>query len=493
MALALRQYQQELVDSVEGYLWNEGGNSILMQLPTGGGKTYTAASIFLNLFKQGGTGGIFVHRIEVVKQLFKAFTNLGIPTGVIAPGYAAQRHLPMQVGSIQAYNRRDKYNFDLLGIDEAHHASAKTYTDIRSSHSASKYMGITATPYRLKGNGLHEHFDKMVCGPTTLQLQNDNFLCPYDLIVNPLDLSKLRNISTVGGDYNEMELEELMDNGKITADIVESWKEYAFMKKTIVFCVGVNHSKHVAEKYNLEGIKAVHLESNGAYIFSQKEQKMVKWEIKNAREKAIELFEQGVIRVITNVAIATEGTDIPGIECVILARPTKSLSLYLQMCGRGSRILPGKFYYTLLDCANNVMEHGLPDDEHDWFKHFYGTAKKGKSKTDGEKIVKVTDTTGEIMILDLEEVERTFPQGIKGLKMERITGDFRIGLFNECLKDVKDSGFKKGAAYYRFCDILRSRGSFPNYMELLAISRKLGHKEGWAYYENKRWLQTLSK
>lgn len=467
--MQLRPYQETLVSTVEDHLWKNGGNSIMMQLGTGGGKSVTAGKIIRDLVNRGGRAMILVHREEIIKQLYQTMTRLGIPSGVIAPKYPRNVNLPVQVGSVQTYTRRDDWDCDLLCFDEAHHAQASTYLKIRERHHKADFLGITATPYRLNGKGFNDIFETITCGPSTLQLEQSGFLSPADIYINPLDIDSLRQVGTVAGDYDENLLAKLMDDKSITADIVDAYKNHALLKRAIVFAVNVNHSKHLAEMFNAQGIKAAHLDANS-----------------KDREMIIRNFQNGDIKVLCNVAIATEGTDIPGIECVILARPTKSLSLYLQMVGRGSRIVPGKLCYILLDCANNIMEHGLPNEEFDWNAHFIGSYKKSKNKSN-DSLVKITKEDGEQLILSLSDISEQFPQGIKGLHMQRIDGAFRIGLFNECLKETTGRGFSKAAAYYRFCDALKERGSYPNYMELLAIAKKLGHKQGWAWYEHIAW------
>lgn len=467
ISMNLRPYQQKLVDSVESHFRTN--NSIMMQLSTGGGKSYTAGSIIKNVVDNGGRAMILAHRIEIIKQLHNSLIKLGVPAGVISPGYPKTPNLPVQVGSVQTYNRRDDWKCDLLCYDEAHHSPSKTYVDIRDRHIDAKYLGITATPYRLNGRGFGDMFETITCGPSTLQLEQDLHLCPADAYSNPLDPNSLRQIGTLAGDYDEGMLAEFMESGNITADIVEEWKERALGKRTIVFAVNVKHSKSIAERFNKAGIKAVHLDADS-----------------KDRDMIIRQFLLGNIKVLCNVAIATEGTDIPGIECVIVARPTKSLSLWLQMTGRGSRTVDGKLFYILLDFANNILEHGLPNEEHDWESHFWGTAKKkGKNKRD--MLMKVTLDDGEQMVMSLEEVEDAFPQGMKGIRLQRIDGVFRIALFNECLMAVSNMGLKKGNAYFRFCEVLKERGSVPNYMELLAISKKLGYKKDWALYEANAW------
>lgn len=469
--MQLRPYQETLVSSVQDYLWKDNQDSIMMQLGTGGGKSVCVGKIIKDLVDSGGRAMILAHRVEIIKQLHNTLTRLGIHSGVIAPGYPKMSRLPVQVGSVQTYSRRDDLHCDLLSFDEAHHAQASSYLKIRERHSNAKYLGITATPYRLNGKGFDDIFKDIRCGPSTIQLEQSGYLSPAEVYINPLDINSLRQVGTVAGDYDENMLAEFMDSKNITADIVDAYKNHALFKRAIVFAVSVNHSKHIAEEFNKEGIKAVHLDANS-----------------KDREIILRNFENGNIKVLCNVGIATEGTDIPGIECVIMARPTKSLSLCLQMIGRGSRVIAGKLSYILLDCANNVLEHGLPNEEHDWRSHFFGLHKKHKKKRkDGEMIVKVTTESGEQLLLTMEEIEENFPQGMKGIKMERIDGVFRIALFNECLKETIGRGFRKGSSYYRFCDALKERGGHPNYLELLAIAKKLGYKQDWAWYESLAW------
>lgn len=349
-ALELRPYQADIVDRVRVEM-QAGHRSILVQLPTGAGKTAIATDMLGKAERKGIPGLFLVHRRELVRQTIKAFTKVGLRYGVIAAGYLENKSPLVQLGSINTYSRRISRFAKpaLVAWDEAHHLAAAGWASIHAGLPQARHVGFTATPERLDGTGLGQYFSKMVKGPTTSWLIENEFLSPYRLYAPPG--VNVAGVHSRMGDFVKSELSAAADRPTITGDAIREYRRRCDGRRAIVFCVTIEHSKHVASQFNAAGIKAVHID--GETPISE-------------RDSALESFERGDIQVVCNVELFGEGFDLPALECVICLRPTQSLAFWLQMCGRALRICDDKDRAVILDHAGNVERHGLPDDERIW-------------------------------------------------------------------------------------------------------------------------------
>lgn len=373
--MKLRSYQLEIVDKI----LSNPKSSDLIQLATGGGKTVIAGQICNTFLSKGKKVLFLAHREELISQpKEKLFSQFGIDSSIIMAKHKSDLETPMQIASVQTFNRRLNFEPNVIIIDEAHHSTAATYQRVIKAYPNAKLIGLTATPYRLSGKGFKDTFQNLITSRTVKQLENEGFLVPAKCYSYPIGHDKLSRIKITGGDYNEQELEELMLDRVLIEDIVVSYEAHAKGKKMIVFASTVSHSKAICQRLNEMGIKSLHVDANS----------------KN-RSEIINEFRYGQFNVLCNVGIATEGVDIPEIKAVCLARPTKSLALYLQMAGRGARPFDSKSEYLLLDHSDNFFHHGAPNKEHEWERFF-----KGKSKSN------IKDTTD-----DRREFELIFEDG----------------------------------------------------------------------------------
>jgi len=251
-------------------------------------------------------------------------------------------------------------------VHNCHHTGAKTWSDTIKYFKSKgcKIIGLTATPERLDGKGLGEHFDVMVEGPTVAWLIENGFLSKFKVFA-PSSVST-EGIHTRMGDYAKDELDALMDKPSITGNAVENYLKYARGKKALCFCVSIAHSKHVVEQFTANGISSAHIDGT----MDSKE-----------RDKIVADFSSGKFLVLSNVEILGEGFDVPSAEAAILLRPTQSVSLHLQQCGRILRPSPGKEFSVILDHAGNCLRHGLPDDEREWSLAGREQKKRGDSKS----------------------------------------------------------------------------------------------------------------
>lgn len=351
--MQLRDYQLRAIDDTREALRRH--DSVLLTSPTGSGKTALTVSMMGTAAKRGRSSMFLVHRQELLDQTSRSLWEQKLEHGMIASGRAMSR-LPIQVASVQTLVRRlDKVAPpDLVVIDEAHRAAASTYqrivAELRARNPKLKVVGLTASPQRTDGKGLHNLFDELVYGPDVRWLIDNGYLADYKLLAPPSQ-ADVANVKTRAGDYAKDELEAAVDKPAIIGDAVDHYRKFARGKRCAVFCVSRKHSRHVCEQYLAAGIPAEHVDGDTP----------------GAERKAIVArFVAGETMVLCSVELFVEGFDCPGIEVVQLLRPTQSVVVYLQAIGRALRPAPGKRHALILDHVNNWERHGLPDDEREW-------------------------------------------------------------------------------------------------------------------------------
>ena len=315
--IQLRPYQQECVDKINAL----DGGSHLVQMATGLGKTVTFASI-----ERKGRVLLLSHREELVNQPRKYFDcSFGVEQG-------ASRAYGEEVvsASVQSIGRRlERFSpseFDMIITDECHHAQAASYRKIYDYFHPRLHIGFTATPNRADRHGLDAVFEDIIFARDLRWGIENGYLCDIHCLRAHIGFD-LRGVRTTHGDYAPGELNEAMMD---TADaIAEVYREHA-KGATLIFATSVEHANSIAAKIP----QAV----------------VVTGETKD-RAAIIDAFTRREIPCLINCMVFTEGTDIPLVETVIIARPTQSQSLYCQMVGRGLRLHPDKERLTLIDCV----------------------------------------------------------------------------------------------------------------------------------------------
>jgi type I site-specific restriction endonuclease len=231
-------------------------------------------------------------------------------------------------------------------------------------------LGVTATPSRLDGAPLGDTFKSLLQYGQLMKFVEDGYLASMrHFATGSPELSEVRVKNT--GDYDEKLLYSAMNSELVMADIIKGYEFHAKNKKAIVFAVNTEHAQNIANRFNEKGYKAVALD----YKTDAQD-----------RKDLVDQFKRGEIQILCNVNLFTEGFDCPDVEVVQLARPTKSLNLYLQMIGRGMRVYPGKEYGIILDNAMLWQEHGLYSRERIWdFNGFKKDSKNIKIIEKGEK------------------------------------------------------------------------------------------------------------
>jgi len=255
----------------------------------------------------------------------------------------------VQLCTIQTLVRRDLPPADMVIIDEAHRAPGDSYARVVEAYPKATVFGLTATPCRLDGKPLKEHFDALIEVASYSELiEQGAILAPivYSARRKP-DLSKVR---TVAGDYHEGDLEAAMRDAHVIGDVVEEWKGKADGRRTVVFAVGIEHSRDLAERFQDAGARVAHLDGTTP---------------EDDRSRILLDLELGRLDVVCNVGVLTEGWDQPRVKCAVMARPTKSLTLWMQCAGRILRPW-GEQAPLILDHSGNVDRHGLPHEDRVW-------------------------------------------------------------------------------------------------------------------------------
>jgi len=348
--IQLRPYQERLLDGAR-QAFRERKRAVLLQLPTGGGKTVSGSQMIGGSSRRGLVCWWLCHRRELIAQTSKTFASMGILHGIVAGGRSSDPQKLVQIGSIQTVARRLDILTppDLIIFDECHHLGASQWQAIFDAFPEAKIVGLTATPWRLDGKGLGQWFQAMVEGPTVAELIAEGSLSAYRLFApSQIDTSAIK---IQAGDFKKDDLASIMDKPSITGDAVQHYNKLCRGKRAVAFAVNVEHSQHIAAQFNANGIPAEHVDGSMDIA---------------VRDGAIQRFIAGETLILSNCELFGEGFDVPAIEAVILLRPTKSLSLHLQQVGRALRPAPGKAEALILDHAGNSLIHGLPDDEREW-------------------------------------------------------------------------------------------------------------------------------
>lgn len=354
-AATLRQYQVDVIARVEATI-TAGKRRILLVAPTGSGKTVIAGAIIGDVVQSGKSVLFLAHRRELIRQTGEKLFAVGIDYGVVQAGFPSRPGEPVQVASIMTLHARAVRSkvmrmppADLVMVDEAHHARAKTYERILEEYPKAIILGMTATPCRGDGRGLGNAFDAMVECPSVAELISGGFL--VGTRVYAPSKPDLAGVQVSRGDYVESQLAARMDTTQLVGGIVEHWHRLAERRRTVVFATGVAHSVHLRDEFRRSGVLAEHIDG-GTPV--------------EERDGILKRLANGGIELVTNCMVLTEGWDQPEVSCLVLARPTKSIGLFRQMIGRVLRPSAGKAHALVIDHSGAVFEHGFAEDHIAW-------------------------------------------------------------------------------------------------------------------------------
>ncbi len=400
--ISLRDYQQQAKEQIFSQ-WDSADN-ILYQMPTGTGKTRLFTSIIRDINVWGLRNGqrqrilIITHRSELIEQIDRSLNKYHVAHGIIAGTFKDKRDLslPVQVASIQTFTHGSNEHIarhldvDFIIIDEAHHAVANSYTKLWKLYPDAKKLGVTATPWRMNNGGFRTNFEAFIPSMPIKQFMEAGWLAPYQYYSIPTSSSIMKSIESihefdVDGDYKVSALERTMDNDHIRAQLIDSYNKLAKGKKGIIYSISREHSEHICAKYQSIGVKIVSIDSTTPA---------------RKREMLVDDFKAGIIDIIVNVDIFSEGFDCPDIEFIQLARPTKSLVKYIQQVGRGLR-RNGDKKCIILDNVGMYATFGLPDADRPWELFFEGD--ETQKRANGH--------SGNIRLVDSEQREVDMSEG----------------------------------------------------------------------------------
>lgn len=358
----LYAYQLTAIDRIFDSLRNSPEkHNLLFQLPTGGGKTVIFSEIAKRYIKNTGKKVlILTHRIELCGQTSRMLTEFDVHNKIIN---SKIKTLPDQekfmcfVAMVETLNNRlndellDLENVGMVIIDEAHYNS---FRKLFKFFEKSIILGVTATP--LSSNiklPMKDHYNELIVGHSISELIEKGFLSKATTYSYKVNLHSLK--IGMDGDYTVRSSERLYMDDPMQQKLLQAYEEVSLGKKTLIFNNGINTSRYVHDMFKKAGYEIKHLD----HTCSEQE-----------RRDILHWFKIKPDAILTSVGILTTGFDEPTIDTIILNRATKSLTLYHQMIGRGSRVLPAKSEFTVIDLGNNALRFGLWDSYVNWYEIF---------------------------------------------------------------------------------------------------------------------------
>lgn len=444
--IRLYDYQQEMLGKIidiltadgRQYVYEKGrkkaatANSVMVQMPTGTGKTYVMASVvkwYLDSHPEGEVW-IIAHRRELVEQMQQTLDRFCLAYGGKELSLVAKvriRVMSIQWLSIHMGDMQGKPG--LIMVDEAHHAIADTYQNMFEHNRQALRVGMTATPCRMKRTSFAKVFARIIESPSTKNFIMRGYLAPYDYVVTgkySADQMAVNQLKGRGsdGDYAVREMDEKLNIPQAIRRLFDSVRTYASGRKGIVYAIDIAHAKAIAECYNALGLRSVALDSNTP---------------SGTRRRMVEAFRRGELDCLVNVNLFDEGFDCPDVEFIQMARPTLSLAKYLQMVGRGLRINKDDKdkVCMIIDNVGNYRKFGLPDSSRDWVSMFAGL-KDGKGIVPPYvgKLSSIAVTDDEMLMVKKADTHRS---GMSPRQLRIYLQDVRPfvsdGLYGLCVAD----------------------------------------------------------
>lgn len=335
-SMSLRPYQQEAREAVWRE-WTEGRSRTLLVMVTGGGKTIIFARIIADCVARGERVLVLAHRGELLDQ---AADKLERTTGLRCAVEKADQSclgswFRVVVGSVQSLqqprrlSRFDPSYFNVIIVDEAHHVLSEGYQRVLSHFSSARVLGVTATPDRGDMRSLGQFFDSLAYEYTLPRAIREGFLCRIKALTIPLNID-LSGVKIQSGDYAAGEVGTALD--PYLDQIAMEMKKNCTGRKTVVFLPLIQTSRKMCRLLRAQGFRAAEVHGTS-----------------EDRAEILSAFDRGDYDVLCNSMLLTEGWDCPSVDCIVILRPTKVRSLYVQMVGRGTRLSPGKDHLLLLD------------------------------------------------------------------------------------------------------------------------------------------------
>lgn len=399
-----------------------------------------------------------IHRKEVLDQAVNTFNKQGVNSDLLT------------AGMVQTLTRRvDKLPMpDVILVDEAHHALAKSYQRILKQFPKAIVLLFTATPHRTGKMQLDQIADDIIVGQSIHELTEKGFLAPFRYFQPPDDFdSKLLKRSSTG-DYTAESMQQAMST-KIFGHIVKQYKRIASGMQAVVYTYSIDSAVEIAHKFNSEGISAIEVDGTTS---------------KEKRDLAVRKFREQEIKILVNVNLFTEGVDLPNVDCVIMARPTASLALYLQFSMRCLNPRKGKTAI-IIDHANNFKTFGYPDDDRDWKKAIKSGKQKSKSLLTDPGLSIITCDYCFAVVKASEVKDGKCPICGKPIKVHEAKPVSDVDLVEatkerqRLIKEIVKKKLLKEVANKTVSELHTMK-------ELQAYARLHGYKKGWSFYMAKR-------
>ena len=399
-----------------------------------------------------------IHRKEVLQQAVRTFDKQDVDPNLLTSGM------------VQTLTRRvDKLPTpDVILVDEAHHALAKSYQRILNKFPKAIILLFTATPHRTGRVQLDRIADDIIVGQSIHELTEKGFLAPFRYFQPPGDFdSKLLKRGSTG-DFTNDSMQQAMST-KIFGHIVKQYKRIANGMQAVVYTYSIDSAIKIAAEFNSEGISAVEVDGTTS---------------KEKRAVAVRKFRDQKIKILVNVNLFTEGVDLPNVDCVIMARPTASLALYLQFSMRCLNPRPGKTAI-IIDHANNFKSFGYPDDDRDWKQAIKSGKQKSKTllKDPGLSIVACDYCFAVVKASEVKDGK--CPICGKPIKVHEAKPISDVDLV-EATRERK-ARIKQIIQDQVMTNIVdKPVSELKSLSELQAYARLHGYKPGWAWYQAKR-------
>ena len=399
-----------------------------------------------------------IHRKEVLQQAVKTFNNQDVNPDLLT------------AGMVQTLTRRiDKLPTpDVILVDEAHHALAKSYQNILNRFPKAIVLLFTATPHRTGRVQLDRIADDIIVGQSIHELTEKGFLAPFRYFQPPGDFdSKLLKRGSTG-DFTNDSMQQAMST-KIFGHIVKQYKRIAPGMQAVVYTYSIDSAIKIAAEFNSEGISAVEVDGTTS---------------KEKRALAVRKFRDQEIKILVNVNLFTEGVDLPNVDCVIMARPTASLALYLQFSMRCLNPRPGKTAI-IIDHANNFKSFGYPDDDRDWKQAIKSGKQKSKTLLKDPGMSIVTCDYCFAVVKASEVKDGKCPICGKPIKVHEAKPISDVDLV-EATRERK-ARIKQIIQDQVMTNIVdKSVSELHSFQELAAYGKLHGYKPGWAYFMAKK-------
>lgn len=399
-----------------------------------------------------------IHRREVLDQAVKTFKNQEVNSGLLT------------AGMVQTLTRRvDRLPVpDVILVDEAHHALAKSYQNILNKFPKAIVLLFTATPRRTGRQQLDQIADDIIVGQSIHELTEKGFLAPFRYFQPPNDFDEkaLKRGST--GDYTTESMQEAMST-KIFGHIVKQYKRIAAGKQAVVYTYSVDSAIKIATEFNSAGISAIEVDGTTSI---------------EKRDRAVRKFRDQQLKILVNVNLFTEGVDLPNVDCVIMARPTASLALYLQFSMRCLNPREGKMAI-IIDHANNFKKFGYPDDDRDWKLAIKSGKQKSKTllKDPGLSIVTCDYCFAVVKATDVKDGK--CPICGKPIKVHEAKPISDVDLVEAT--NARKERIKKIIQDQVMTNVVdKSVSELKSMSELVAYGKLHGYKPGWAYFMAKK-------